>query len=176
MNFLNNMSTKYVLLLFCIGFTFFTSCVTPYQSAGLRGGFSETQLSENVFRVYFNGNGYTNSKRSTDFVLLRSAELTLINNFIYFIIVDSTSNTNISTYTSPTTSSTSGTMNTFGNHVYGHSTTTTSGGNTYFIKKPATSSTIVMYKEKPKDEIMVYKASFICNSIGHQYGISCAGN
>jgi hypothetical protein len=51
------------------------ACATPYQSRGLAGGFSETQLSENMFQVYFRGNGYTREERVDDFALLRSAEL-----------------------------------------------------------------------------------------------------
>jgi len=31
------------------------ACATPYQSKGYTGGFSETQLDVNVFRVNFNG-------------------------------------------------------------------------------------------------------------------------
>ena len=48
------------------------SCATTYQSEGLTGGFSETQLDENIFRVTFYGNGYTGKERVTDFALLRS--------------------------------------------------------------------------------------------------------
>src|SRR5258708_35613196 len=35
------------------------SCATGYHAHGLSGGFSETQLDENVFQVSFKGNGYT---------------------------------------------------------------------------------------------------------------------
>ena len=56
-------------------------CATPYQKKGFTGGFSETQIVENVFSVSFRGNGYTDRERVADFTLLRSAELTLTNSF-----------------------------------------------------------------------------------------------
>ena len=56
-----------------------SACATTYQPQGLSGGFSETQLDTNVFKVSFRGNGYTHAERAEDLALLRSAELTLKN-------------------------------------------------------------------------------------------------
>ena len=64
-------------------------CSTPYQRTGFTGGFSETRLQENAFSVSFRGNGYTSRERSTDFALLRCAELTLENGFKFFAVADS---------------------------------------------------------------------------------------
>src|SRR5437764_1386447 len=61
--------------LIMIGGLLFVACATPYQRHGFTGGFSESQLDENVFRVNFRGNGYTSPERAADFTLLRSAEL-----------------------------------------------------------------------------------------------------
>lgn len=52
------------------------ACATGYKPEGFSGGFFELQLSENVYRVSFDGNGYTGSRRAADMALLRSAELT----------------------------------------------------------------------------------------------------
>ena len=52
-------------------------CATAYQPQGLSGGFTETQLAPDVWRVSFSGNGYTKGERAEDFAMLRSAELTL---------------------------------------------------------------------------------------------------
>lgn len=54
-----------------------TACMTPYTSDGLLGGYSETQVAENVWKVSFQGNGYTSRERAENMALLRSAELTL---------------------------------------------------------------------------------------------------
>ena len=81
---------------------------TAYQKQGLTGGFSETQLGENVFQVTFKGNAYTSRERVSDFNLLRSAEITLENGYRYFVIVDSEKYSKTGSYRTPTTSQTTG--------------------------------------------------------------------
>jgi hypothetical protein len=55
---------------------------------GATGGFSELQLSSDVYRVAFRGNGYTSPDRVIDFALLRAAELTLLQGARYFVVVN----------------------------------------------------------------------------------------
>ncbi len=143
-------------------------CSTSYQKKSFTGGYSETQLGENTFQVYFSGNGYTSREKTTDFTLMRSAELTLENGFEYFIIVDSAQSSNLSSYTTPTRSHTSGHVGPYGNF---DARTTTYGGQTYLIKKPQTTNTIVCFKEKPDISGIIYDAKFIFNSISQKYGI-----
>lgn len=146
-------------------------CMTQYQRNGFTGGYSETQLDENVFRVSFRGNGYTRRERVSDFTLLRSAELTLENGFKYFVIIDSGSFTSRSTFTTPTRSTTTGSINTFGNSTFFNATSRTIGGQTFLISKPSESNTIVLFKEKPKD-VFSYNAEFIFKNIGQKYNIN----
>ena len=61
-------------------------CATTYQSNGYTGGYSETQLDENVFKVSFRGNGFTRKDRTEDFTLLRSAELAIKNGYNYLFM------------------------------------------------------------------------------------------
>jgi len=89
---------KYLLIDF-LGI-FFISCSTKYQSVGFMGGFSETQLSNDIFNVSFKGNGYTSREKVSDFALLRSGELTLNNGYQYFIILNSEKYIDHSSYTS----------------------------------------------------------------------------
>lgn len=91
-----------------LALAFLQGCSTAYQSRGFSGGYSETQLDENIFKVSFSGNGYISGHKVADYTLLRSAELTLQNGFKYFAIVDANSNIEHSTYTSPTTYHTTG--------------------------------------------------------------------
>jgi len=140
-------------------------CATPYQRIGLTGGYSETQLGDNVFHVSFRGNGYTSYERASDFALLRSAELALEHGFRYFVIVESQKRTKIVTHTTPSTSYTTGSMYSYGNYAYGTATTTTYGGQTYFISKPRVSYTILCFKEKPKIKGLVFDAEFVAKSI-----------
>lgn len=149
---------------------FLTACATSYQNSGFTGGYSETQLDENVFKVSFRGNGYTSRERASDFALLRSAELTLQHGYRYFVIVDEQSNTRNSTYTTPITSNTTANVYGSGNYAYGTATTTTSGGQTYNISKPSTSNTIVLFEEKPENGFS-YNAGFIYQELRQKYGI-----
>lgn len=150
-------------------------CATNYQSSGFSGGYSETQLDENVFRVTFSGNGYTSGERASDFALLRSAELALKNGYKYFVIIATDNYTSSSTYTTPTTSNTTAYFHGSGNYAYGNATTTTYGGQTYNIFKPSSTNTIMCFKEKPEGGFS-YNADFVYRNIKAQYGIKDASN
>ena len=65
---------------------FITSCATAYQPTGFSGGFTDTQLSENVWKVSVNGNGYTSKSTISDYALLRASELTLQKGYKYFVV------------------------------------------------------------------------------------------
>lgn len=147
------------------------ACATAYQSVGLTGGFSETQLGDNIFQVYFKGNGWTSRERATDFSLLRSAELTLENGFTHFIIVDSSRYSKKGLYTTPRTSYTTGNAYSYGSGAYGSATTTTYGGQTFLTSKPRSTNTIVCFKGKPQIEGLVYDAKFVYKSVTEKYDI-----
>ncbi len=127
------------------------ACATPYQSKGYTGGFSETQLDVNVFRVNFNRNAYTSGERAVDFTLLRSAELAREHGYHYFIVVQHSAGYSYSTRTTPTQSHTTGTATTYGGTTTVNTQTTTTGGQTHVIAKPGTSNTIVCFVEKPEN-------------------------
>jgi len=67
--------------------TFLAGCATTYQPSSWTGGLDEIQLSENVYQIYFNGNGYTSQQIASMFLLRRCAELTLLRNGLYFEIL-----------------------------------------------------------------------------------------
>ncbi|MCY4244136.1 MAG: hypothetical protein OXU41_05900 [Gammaproteobacteria bacterium] len=137
-------------------------CATPYQQRGFTGGFSETQLAENVFEVRFRGNGYTSSERASDFALLRSAELTLEKGFKYFVVDDDQSISKTTLHTTPARSYTTHTG-------FGSSYTTTYGGDTYAISKPQARKVIVCFKEKPDWPGLIYEAQFVAQSLKGKY-------
>jgi hypothetical protein len=159
------------LALFFILLVFATGCATPYKPDGLTGGFSETQLDENVFKVSFSGNGYASKERAADFSLLRSAELALEHGYNFFIIVDASEYTKIETHTTPTTYQTKGKVNHYNYNSTYNATTRSFGGETYTTSKPRATNTIVCYKEKPVVNGMVYNAAFINKSIKEKYDI-----
>ena len=151
-----------------------TGCATTYHASSFSGGFSETQLAENMFRVSFNGNGYTGRNRVVDFTLLRSAELTLEHGFTHFVIIDSSQHTSVSTTTTPTTAHTTGSASMYGDTVYGSSTTTVRPGKTRTISKPSSANTIVLFNGKPETGELSYDARFLFDSISKKYGITPA--
>lgn len=63
---------------------------TPYVAAtGDNGyGFSEQRIEENRYRIMFRGNSSTTRETVENFLLYRAAELTLINDFDYFVVVE----------------------------------------------------------------------------------------
>lgn len=66
---------------------------TPYQPVGVpgapaSGGFSELQLESNRFRVNFSGNSYTRRDTVENYLLFRSAELTLGQGYDWFTTVE----------------------------------------------------------------------------------------
>lgn len=148
-------------------------CATGYQSKGLTGGFTETQLDTNVWKINFVGNGYTSGERAEDFAMLRSAEIALVNGFTHFAFISSRTNIDTSSITTPTTSYTSASANINGNNIAGNATTRTYGGDTFSISKPSANNTVMMFKGKPNTNAMTYDANFICNSLGKKYEIVC---
>jgi len=146
-------------------------CATPYQRAGLTGGFAETQLQENIFTVYFRGNGYTSRERCSDFALLRCAELTLDQGFEYFAVADSVQDAKTMLYSTGGSSHTYGTVNTFGNTSYGSFKTYHSGSTTIPISKPQSSYTIFCFNEKPEANVLVFDAAFLAKSLREKYGM-----
>ena len=152
----------------------FVGCATPYQSSGFRGGYSDTQLAPDVFRVFFRGNSYTSSERTQDFAMLRAAELTLSSGFNHFAIVDESSSTEISTFTTPGSSQTTSSgyiQGGYGSYYGSYSGYTTySPPQTYFISKPRSEFLIKCFPEKPEN-IYTFDALFLQNSLKQKYKI-----
>jgi hypothetical protein len=138
------------------------ACATPYQRDGLRGGYEEVQLDENVFRVSFQGNAYTSPRKVTDYILLRSAELTLEKGFRYFQVAGVSDETMRTAVPLPATATTTVAGN--------QATTVVSGGGLLGFTFPSGSQTIVCYKEKPAT--YAFNAEFIAKSLGELYGQS----
>lgn len=84
------MSTKLIFLLSPL--LLLTACATstPYQAAEGRGkdGYTETQLTENRYRIVFTGNSRTDAETVQDYALLRAAELTLETGNDWFQLVN----------------------------------------------------------------------------------------
>jgi hypothetical protein len=141
-------------------------CATGYSSTNFTGGYSDTQLAPDVFRVKFNGNGYTSQERAQDFALLRAADLTQANGFTLFAVINESDQSVQESYTTP------GTINTYGsynsNTGYYSATSFYDPGVTYNFFKPRTGMLIRCFHEV-QPGIYTFNAAFIENSIRTKY-------
>lgn len=95
-----------------------SACATKYGEMGLTGGVKAEQVTSDVWRVIARGNGYTESSRVQDFVLLKSAELTLEQGGTHFVIAGSQDQASVGVVTTPGTA----TVNRIGNTAFVTST------------------------------------------------------
>jgi hypothetical protein len=146
-------------------------CATPYQPSGLLGGFSESQLDTDVFRVAFTGNALTPQSAAEEMTLLRSAEMALRNGFGYFIILDAKSRTHTSTVTTPRTATTTGTVTGYGQAAYVSATTTHSGGEAIVQSRPSTTNIIQGFASRPPGMAGVFDARLVYQSMAPKYGL-----
>jgi hypothetical protein len=126
-----------------------SACSTDYQPDGYTGGYTDTQLAENVFAVSFSANGYTAPQKAADFVMLRAAELTLAHGNQYFVIENEGN------------SSTKGFVGSYGGGSVG-------GGELYY---PRQSMRISCFKAKGTDGQTYFDAAFLQQSIKAKYQI-----
>jgi hypothetical protein len=146
------------------------ACATGYQGSGFTGGFKDTQLAPDVFRVSFAGNAFTSSDQVQDFALLRAAELTLANNANYFAVISSADQSRVDTHVTPGSSRTSGTISSYGNTGNYSGTTTYSAPQVQTYYKPGV-GLIIRTSQTKLEGSAVFDANFIVNSIRTKYGI-----
>ena len=176
-----------ILLAGLVAILLLAGCATPYHSTGFTGGYSDTQLAPDVFRIVFRGNGYTSTERAQDFALLRASELTLQNGFICFAVIDEQESTSTSSYTTPGRADTTayGTgfssgdiyLNPYGgsysgtSSTYANATTTYTPPQTYVFYKPESGLLIRVFRAKP-DGIFTFDAAFLRQSLSQKYHIT----
>jgi hypothetical protein len=146
------------------------SCATPYASNGVLGGYSDTTLAPDVYRVSFQGNGYTSSEKTQDFALLRAAELTRSHGYHYFGIVNGENGGQSGVINTPGTSFTYMSAQRIGSMVYGSGTTTYIPGASIPFFFPKSGLLIRCFKERPRDAF-VLDAEFVASSLREKYHI-----
>lgn len=148
-----------------------SACATGYQPEGVVGGYSELRIGEDLYRVSFEGNGYTDAERAGDLALLRAAEITLSNGASHFAVIDSERSSKRGTFTTPRTSSTTGTFSTFGGTGRYSAQTTTYGGQTFTISKPTAKNLILLVRDPESFNGPVFDAQILSSGIKKRYGI-----
>lgn len=157
------MKTIYLLFITVL----FSGCATKYQETGLTGGFSHSQLGPDIFRVTFQGNGFTRKAQAADFALIRAAELTLENGFSHFIIVQSSDVSMSMTIYTPTQSSTTGSAQRIGGTTLMQANTTTTGGNAIPMHAPGVELLIRCHRENSAGTW--FDAAFLAKSLKAKY-------
>lgn len=131
-------------------------CATAYQSKGFGGGFSETALSPDTFKIDFAGNGFTSAERASDFAILRAADKSLELGCHYFGVMNEADSATVS-------SATIGTAG-WGRHgAWAFS-------NTVPIVTPNTVLLVKCFRE-PVAGMNLFDAHFIARSIRAKYGM-----
>jgi hypothetical protein len=148
----------------------FAACATSYQKTGLTGGFGDTQLAPDLFRVTFKGNGYTFPDRAQDFALLRAADLTIGKGFSCFAVVDEKNTTRVQTFESQGHAETTGSAFLYGNSASYSEHTTYTPGHTSILFKPTTGLLVKCFMTKPEN-MFTFDAAFLRKSIREKYEI-----
>ena len=143
-----------------------SSCATSYQSQGMTGGYVDTQLSETLWKVSVNGNGYTSATTVGDYALLRASELTLEKGYKYFVVASDNQNKKSGVATiGGNTATTSGNIDSFGNF----NARTNYSSPTYVpINKYENTLVYEMLNEKVEG-VFVYDAQLIYDSLSAKY-------
>ncbi len=144
------------------------ACATSYQNHGFTGGFRDTQLAPDVFRISFHGNAFTSTDRVQDFALLRAADLCLSNGFKYFVVINSADQTKTITQIQPGSSQTTGTVSAYGDSASFNSTTTYNPTTINHIHKPGVGLMVRGLTEKPESG-MAFDAAFLSRSLREKY-------
>lgn len=154
-----------VVLLGFVLVSILTSCATPYQPMGALGGYQEEQLTPDIYRVAFFGNGYTNPKTAAEYVIHRCAELTQRRGFSYFGILAVSDQSVTRTFTTPAHAYTTGTAyaNAIGNTAFAtyHGTTYYTPAQTIRFNFPRPVITIKMFNAWPKGANLVDASSIL---------------
>jgi hypothetical protein len=147
-------------------------CASSYQPSGssITGGFKETRLGPDVFRVTFSGNGYTPADRVQDFAMLRAAELTLANGAPFFVVMSTADRSRTETHVTPGTSHTTGTIADHGSKDKYSETTTYTPPRTETFNMPGVEMVIRTLQSKP-DRELAFDAKFIVISIRAKYDL-----
>ena len=95
------MTRKFAILL-ALSALMISGCATAYVPEGLnhctgygmcRGGYSESRLAEDTYRVSFQGNARTSRETTQKYLVYRCAEVTLNSGYEYFVFINENTET-----------------------------------------------------------------------------------
>jgi hypothetical protein len=116
-----------------------TGCATGYHAEGLGGGYSDTQLDRTTFRITFKGSVGSRQGDTDEMALLHAAEVAKRNGYAFFV---SSGSTPVGTAMSIATGT---------------------------VGSPASTLTIVCFKERPDTTQLVYASDVVIETLGRKY-------
>jgi len=150
---------KYQLGFLLLGAIVLSGCATGYGPSGFSGGYSDSMLQSDMFRVTFKGNGHTDSETVSDYALLRAAELTINHGYNYFVIADAKDSTSTGYAAVPGQVRTTGNYNAY------------TGGYIVPIEKARSSIVIKCFVEDPNAGGVAFKARELSRNLKSKYKI-----
>jgi hypothetical protein len=164
---------KFIKVLIAVIATFWLAgCATSYQPRGISGGYSDTRLGDNIFKISFEGNGYTGSGEADDMALMRASEVTIKNGFEYFYILSSSSRSNNFSFVMPSVATTTFNGSGYGNNFNGSAQTMYSGGQVISGSSPSVTLNIVCYKNKDSASMPVIEARTVWDQLSGKYKVT----
>ncbi len=136
---------KTISIILCLIF-FISGCATPYQKKGFTGGFVDSPLGQDTFRVSYQGNGYTSRHTVSNYLLYRCAEITIENGYDYFQTLDENQWSKDSIVSTPGRFNYKSSGYVSGNYYYGKGKGYYTPGVNIPISKPTASAIIRLYK------------------------------
>ena len=143
------------------------ACATKYQARGFTGGFEDARIDSNTFVISVRGNAFTSAERTELMALLRAAEVTSAAGFDYFVIIDEKNYAQTGVFTTPSTSTTTGTATAYGNMANIQTRTTTTPESAIPFSKPRSGMRIKAFNgPKPADNPNAYSALEVIDNLG----------
>lgn len=146
---------------------------TAYKQASSDNemGYTETRLTDSLYRIDFEGNRFTDKTRIKDYAMLRAAELTMQKGYDWFAILDSETNQETKTRPQTDMSAATGTRTVqkcglLGCATYGSPSYSGLDIETYEVEgKVSTSLQISMGKGDANNPSSVFNAKELANNI-----------
>jgi len=142
------------------------SCATPYGSIGLLGGVDATPITSDSEMIVAQGNGFTESSRVQQFVLLKSAQDCLARGFAKFAFVSSQDTSKSSAIIVPGQTYSNTTITGFGNTATANTTSCTTPGSVTPIFKPGATVIVKFFKADDPNGATGLDAQEIANNLG----------
>jgi hypothetical protein len=158
---------KHPLLLALAAALITSGCAAYGPNNFWTGGYTDTQLAPDVFRITFQGSAWSGAQNAQDLAMLRAADLTVKNGFSYFAIMTSAEGAWRGSVTTPGQLVATG----YGAGKMYYVRGTYTPGATIAIEHPRSGLLIKCFTSKPEN-IPVLDARFLQKSIRRTYNIS----